>query len=345
MYYTLPAADQAVFQAVERILNPVYLVGGSVRDLLRQHPPHDYDFATPLLPDDVETALRTKGIKPHLTGKRFGTIGLKLGEHFIEVTTFRTERYMAGSRKPDVTYTTDLTYDLSRRDFTINAMALKSDGHLIDPFGGAHDLRDHVIRTVNKPYDRYHEDPLRMLRAARFAAQLGFAVDTDSEKHAAKKAELIMTVSKERWVGELDKLLVTADPIPGLEFLAMTRLLHFILPELAVQIGYNQHSPYHRLDLWQHTLKTVRLCSPELSIRWAALLHDVGKPFVEVRNRHGYSNYAFHDIVGAELVLKIGHYLKWSKDRTAQIAHLVRDHIHDDNSPLGKADADARFAD
>lgn len=343
MYYPLPAADQAIFHAVERIITSVYLVGGSVRDLLRGRPPRDYDFATPLLPDEVEAAVRASGAKPHLIGKRFGTIGFKVGDHFVEVTTFRTERYTPGSRKPDVTYTSDLTYDLSRRDFTINAMALKADGYLVDPFGGADDLRDGIIRTVNKPYDRYHEDPLRMLRAARFAAQLGFAVDTDSEKHAAKKAELIMTVSKERWTGELDKLLIATDPTPGLEFLAMTRLLHFILPELAVQIGYDQHSPYHQLDLWQHTLKTIRLSPPELLIRWAALLHDIGKPFVEVRNRRGYSNYTYHDVVGAELTLKIGHYLKWSKDRTAHIAHLVRNHIHDDTSPIGKADAAARF--
>lgn len=345
MQLSLTAEPMAIFQAVGAIVQPVYLVGGSVRDLLRGQPPHDYDFATPLLPDDVEAAVRASGAKPHIIGKRFGTIGFKIGDHSVEVTTFRTERYTPGSRKPDVTYTTDLTYDLSRRDFTINAMALRADGHVVDPFGGASDLRDRIIRTVNKPYDRYHEDPLRMLRAARFAAQLGFVVDTDSEKHAAKKADLILTVSKERWVSELDKLLVAANPTPGLEFLAMTRLLHFILPELAVQIGYQQHSPYHQLDLWQHTLKTVRLSPPELTVRWAALLHDVGKPFVETRNRRGYSNYAFHDVVGAELVRKIGHYLKWSKDRTTRIAELVRNHIHDDDSPLGPADADARFAD
>lgn len=332
-----------LFHEVAAIVSPVYLVGGSVRDSLLGRVPQDYDFTTPLTPDEIEAAVRQAGKRPYLIGKRYGTVGFKHGEHLIEVTTFRTERYLPGSRKPKVEFTHDITYDLSRRDFTINAMALRDDGRVIDPFGGISDLRDRTIRTVNKPYDRYNDDPLRMLRAARLAAQLHFSVDTESEKQAAKKAPQILEVSKERWVAELDKLLVTDHPEVGLEFLAITRLLHFILPELAVQIGYDQRSPYHELDLWQHTLKTVRLSPPELYVRWAALLHDIGKPYVQIANSRGYSNYTHHDVVGADMVGKIAYYLKWSKERTAAIKTLVRNHLHD-NSPIGKADADARFA-
>lgn len=331
-----------IIRHVGRILTPVYLVGGSVRDSLLGRAPEDYDFTTPLDPDAIEQAVRNAGKRPYLIGKRYGTVGFKLDDHFIEVTTFRTERYLPGSRKPDVEFTHDITYDLSRRDFTINAMALRDDGHLIDPFGGRVDLESRIIRTVNKPYDRYNEDPLRMLRAARLAAQLNFSVDTDSEKQAAKKAPKILEVSKERWTQELDKLLVTDHPEIGLEFLAITRLLHFILPELAVQIGYDQKSPYHELDLWQHTLKTVQLSPPELHVRWAALLHDIGKPYVQITNSRGYSNYTHHDVIGAEMVGKIAHHLKWSKERTAIIKQLVRDHLQD-GSPIGSADAEARF--
>lgn len=332
----------AVLHEVTRIMSPVYLVGGSVRDSLLGLTPHDYDLATPLDPNQIEQAIRQAEKRPYLIGKKFGTVGFKTNGHFVEVTTFRTERYTPGSRKPQVEFTHDITYDLSRRDFTINAIALRDDGRLIDPFGGITDLKARLIRTVNKPYDRYNEDPLRMLRAARLAAQLHFTVDLDSEKQAAKKAHQILEVSKERWTHELDKILITDHPEIGLEFLATTRLLHFILPELAMQVGFDQNSPYHQLDLWKHTLKTVQLTPPILFVRWAALLHDIGKPYVQTVNRHGYSNYAHHDIVGAELVNKIGRYLHWSKERTAAISTLVHDHLHDD-SPIGKADASARF--
>ena len=342
-HFTANPEALAVLHQVGQIITPVYLVGGSVRDSLLGHPPQDYDFTTPLDPDAIEAAVRQAGKRPHLIGKRYGTVGFKVNEHFVEVTTFRTEKYTKGSRKPQVEFTHDLTYDLSRRDFTINAMAVRDDGRVIDPFGGLHDLRDRIIRTVNKPYDRYNEDPLRMLRAARLSAQLNFSVDTESEKQAAKKAAQILEVSKERWTQELDKLLTTNHPDIGLEFLAITRLLHFILPELAVQIGYDQRSPYHELDLWQHTLKTVCLSPNDLYVRWAALLHDIGKPYVQVVNHHGYSNYAHHDVVGAEMVDKIAHHLRWSKERSATIRTLVRNHLNDD-SPIGQADATARFS-
>ena len=342
MHFISNPEAMAVVRAVGQIISPVYLVGGSVRDSLLGRTPQDYDFTTPLDPDTIEQAVRDAGKRPYLIGKRYGTVGFKLDNHFIEVTTFRTERYLPGSRKPDVEFTHDITYDLSRRDFTINAMALRDDGHLVDPFGGRTDLESRIIRTVNKPYDRYNEDPLRMLRAARLAAQLNFSVDTDSEKQAAKKAPKILEVSKERWTQELDKLLITDHPEIGLEFLAITRLLHFILPELAVQIGYDQKSPYHELDLWQHTLKTVRLSPSELHVRWAALLHDIGKPYVQITNSRGYSNYTHHDVIGAEMVSKIAYHLKWSKERTVIIKQLVRDHLQD-GSPIGRADATARF--
>ena len=342
MNVSMPLSIQQLFHEVETIISPIYLVGGSVRDLLLGATPNDYDFATPLLPDEIELALRQAGKRPYLIGKAYGTVAFKLQGHLIEVTTFRTETYLAGSRRPTVTFINDLTYDLSRRDFTINAMALKSDGTLIDPFQGHTDLQNSLIRTVNKAYDRYNEDPLRMLRTARFAAQLQAKIDSEAEVQATKKAHKILEISQERWVQELDKLLVGKDVTTGLEFLARTRLLHFMLPELAIQVDYNQDSPYHQLDLWQHTVKTVRLVHPGLNLRWAALLHDIGKPYVRLVNKHGYSNYTDHELVGAELVTKIGRYLRWSNARTTAIHDLVRHHL-EAGSPLEDADSQARF--
>lgn len=321
-------------------MSPVYLVGGSVRDMLLGQASHDYDFATPLLPQEVEAAVRAAGRRPYTTGRRFGTIGFKVEERLIEVTTFRLETYSPGSRKPQVEFVDNITYDLSRRDFTINAMAMKEDGALIDPFNGRGDLSKRLIRTVNKPYERYNEDPLRMLRAARFAAQLGFNIETETERQAAKKAHKILEVSKERWVQELDTLLVAKHSELGLGFLARTRLVNFMIPELGIQVGYDHDSPYHQLELWDHTIKTVSLTPNDLLLRWAALLHDIGKPYTRVTNKRGYSNYTFHELIGSILVEKIGWYLKWPSERTRRVSDLVHDHLKPE-SPLHDADAAA----
>jgi tRNA nucleotidyltransferase/poly(A) polymerase len=338
-----PSPDpHALLERLEAIISPVYLVGGSVRDILLGKTPHDYDITTPRTPDEIEASLRMAGFKPYLVGKKYGTISCKIDGQLLEITTFRTERYLTGSRKPVVTFIDDITHDLSRRDFTINAMAMRWDGKLIDPFGGQTDLTHGLIRTVNKAYDRYNEDPLRMLRAARLASQLDFEIDADAVTQAAKKVAKILEISKERWVQELDKLLMTPHPEIGLHFLARTRLLHYMLPELAIQVDYNQDSPYHELSLLDHTIKTVQLTDGNLHLRWAALLHDVGKPYVRKKNKRGYSNYTNHELIGGELVMKIGSYLRWPTERTNNIATMVRHHLAME-SPLHRADSAARF--
>lgn len=322
----------------------VYLVGGCVRDLLLGKEPHDYDFTTPLLPPDIESAIRASGRKPHTSGKRFGTIGCTIDGHHVEITTFRTEMYDGRSRKPKVEFVQDITADLARRDFTINAMAIRTDQqHLIDPFAGEADLHSNIIRAVNSPGERFNEDPLRMLRAARFASTYTFAIEPETLRGMHSHAKEILRISKERWVRELDLLLLSPAPSVGLSILANTHLLHYMLPELAIQVGYNQDSPYHELDLWQHTLKTVDSVPPDIETRWAALLHDVGKPFTAIKNDRGYHNYPDHEFVGAELVWKIGKYLRWGNDRIDAIFELVRKHLNDDDSPIAKADSGARY--
>ncbi len=333
-----------MIEEVAKIVSPVYLVGGSVRDQLRGVEPNDYDFCTPLLPDQVEAAVRKAGKRPYLVGKRFGTVAFKMGQRMVEVTTFRTEQYIPGSRKPDVRFVDNITYDLSRRDFTINAMAMREDGHVVDPFGGQEDLQAQVIRAVGQPSLRYKEDPLRMVRAARLAAQFDFTLEQDTANKIDANVEVILQVSRERWSQELDKLIMSAYPERGLYYLAQTRLLNFMLPELAIQVGWDQDSPYHELDLWHHSIKTLELVKYDLHIRWAGLLHDIGKPYVRTKNRQGYSNYVGHELVGAELVKKIGAYLHWSSERTKQISQLVQLHLEDE-SPLGYADGEATKAD
>lgn len=338
----LPIHAKDIFQKLHDTLGLVYLVGGCVRDVLHGREPKDLDFATNLQPQEIEQRVAEAGLKTFSLGRRFGTVGVKIDGYQVEITTFRTEVYDGRSRKPTVTFVDDISADLARRDFTINAMALRLDGTVIDPFGGQQDLARKVIRAVGNPGDRYYEDPLRMLRAGRIAAELGFTIDEETFKSADHHADRILGVSKERWIQELDRLLMAPTADYGLWYLAQTDLLNYMLPELAIQVGYDQDSPYHELDLFEHSIKTVMLADRSVHIRWAALLHDVGKPFVRHKNRQGYSNYHDHAVVGAELVLKIGHYLKWSRARTEDIADMVLKHL-EENSPISEADSEARY--
>lgn len=331
-----------MLKTVEEILQPVYMVGGCVRDILLGKSPNDYDFTTPLPPDEIEQAVRRAGLKAHISGKRFGTIGCRINNQHVEITTFRTEKYDGKSRKPKVEFVDDITADLARRDFTINAMAIREPTHLIDPFGGLEDLKSGIVRAVNKPHERFHEDPLRMLRAGRFSTQLDFSIDHETKAAALKIAPEILRVSKERWVRELDLMLGSTKPSIGLRYLSDTRLLVYMLPELSMQVDFDQDSPYHELNLWEHSLKTVDLSPLDIETRWAALLHDIGKPYTRTKNKRGYSNYVNHDLVGSEMVWKIGKYLRWGNHRLDNVTKVVRDHLSDDKSPIAEADSASR---
>ncbi len=324
-----------IYEEVKKIINPVYLVGGAVRDELLEKNPKDFDFTTPLTPDEIESAIRKAGRKPYLIGKKFGTIGVKINGEMVEITTFRNEKYKSGNRKPEVTFVKDITADLSRRDFTINAIA-KRGTRYIDPFKGMQDIKDKVIKCVGKPNSRFKEDPLRMLRVARFASQLEFKIDNSIYHVVSSMNYKILEVSKERWVMELDKLLMSSHPEIGLEFLARTRLLNFMIPELSLQVGYNQNNPHHDLELWEHTKKVVFHSPKEINLRWAGLLHDIAKPFVRT-DREDRSNYIKHDMVAGEFVTRLAFYLKWSNDRREMVKNLVLHHLEED-SPLKEAD-------
>lgn len=316
---------EEIYKKVSEIINPVYLVGGSVRDILLKREPKDYDFCTPLNPDEVEKLVKSAGRRAYATGKKFGTIGFKLDGDFIEVTTFRQEKYKPNNRKPEVEFVDNITADLSRRDFGINAIAWRN-GKFIDPFGGRCDLLERKIRSVGKAQDRIREDPLRMLRCARFMSQINFDVDPYLEGQIKKNAYKILHISRERWVMELDKILLSDDPSIGLDFLMRNRLFNFMIPELSLQYNYEQNSPYHDFDLWTHTLKTVNATPTNIDIRWAALLHDIAKPFVRTE-RKDRSNYIFHDYLGSHIVDKIANYLKWSNKRKESVTQLVKEHL------------------
>lgn len=323
------------YEEVKKLVSPLYMVGGAVRDEILGRTPKDFDFTTPLTPDEIEASIRKAKRKPYLIGKRFGTVGVKINGQLVEITTFRNEKYESGSRKPEVTFVKDITADLSRRDFTINAIAKRGDRY-IDPFNGMRDIKDKIIRCVGKPNERFREDPLRMLRVARFASQLEFDIHPSIYHVISSMNYKILEVSKERWVMELDKLLLTAHPEIGLEFLAKTKLLNFMIPELSLQVGYNQNNPHHDLELWEHTKKVVFHSPKEINLRWASLLHDIAKPFVRT-DREDRSNYIKHDMVAGEFVTRLAFYLKWSNDRREIVKNLVIHHL-EENSPLKEAD-------
>jgi len=315
---------------------PVFLVGGAVRDKLLGREPADYDFVTSLLPDDIEKCIRDAGRKPYLIGKRFGTVGVRIDGKVVEISTFKTTSYRNGKHRPDITLGVNLEDDLKHRDFTINSMAMQGD-EIIDPCGGQADLQANVICCWENATIRFKEDPLRIIRAARFQSELLFDIDCYVIKAATELSYKLLNVSRERWVAELDKLLVSPAPTLGLDTLMKVRAMNYILPDIALQLYYDQDSPYHSLSLWEHTKQVILATPPVIELRWAALLHDVGKPFTRKLNKRGYSNYIYHDLVGAEKVGQLGQYLKWSKDRIELVTDLVRGHL-DVSSPLYAAD-------
>jgi putative nucleotidyltransferase with HDIG domain len=328
-----------VQEQIEKIISPVYLVGGCVRDEILGRPSNDWDFTTPRTPDEVEYAFRNANRRTWSAGKRFGTIASKVqldsGEFIkVEVTTFRSEVY-TGTRKPDVEFVEHIEQDLSRRDFTINAMA-KRNGKIIDPFGGMGDIANGIIRAVGHPRQRFNEDPLRIMRAARFTSTLGFSIEDNTFQKMKERAHKLLTISKERICAEMDKILLSPYPTLGLNWLMIAGCMPYIIPELAIQYKYNQNNPHHSLDLWEHTLTVVDNIEATLEMRWAALLHDIAKPFVRDNSKQ-YSRYIKHDLLGAEMVERIANHLKWSSAQKKVVKKLVEFHMNDD-SPLKSAD-------
>jgi len=320
------------------------LVGGSVRDAFLDLSPDekgDVDVATDARPDEVERVVRGWADHVWLQGQRFGTVGCEKDGVRIEVTTFRAEVYRPESRKPEVAFADDIEADLSRRDFTINAMALRlPDPELVDPFGGAADLAAKRLRTPLEPEVSFLDDPLRMMRAARFIA--AFALEPDPELVAAVE-ELhgrMEIVSAERIRDELSKLLVLPDPSAGLWFLCRTGLSDEFLPELnAMQL---QQDPIHQhKDVLAHTIAVVRKTRSELRVRLAALLHDIGKPKTRSVGPGGVS-FHHHEVVGARMAEERLRALRFPTDLVDDVARLVYLHLRIHTYSMGWTDRAVR---
>lgn len=319
---------EEILLQVNNIVSPVYLCGGACRDELMGKEITDYDFATPLTPEIVEQKIRQAGKRPILVGKRFGTIMMRIEGFNIEITSFRSESYEAGNRKPVVDFVKDISQDLRRRDFTINSIA-KHENKYIDLFEGRKDIEKKIIRCVGNPTIRFKEDPLRLLRACRFASQLGFDIEEKTLKSISKNAHHVLDVSKERWTQEMDKLLMGKNVAKGLNYLWETKLFMYMIPELQLQYNFNQKSPYHNLLLHEHTNIVVSNVEGLIN-RWGALLHDIAKPISYIE-KNDKRNYPKHDLLGCEMVKRIGKNLKWSNERIKEVSELVLHHLEDTN--------------
>lgn len=322
----------------------LYLVGGSVRDaivLTEGLPERDYDLTTDAHPDDTERILRGWADAVWLQGKRFGTVGAAKAGRTFEITTHRAEAYDPASRKPEVAFGDSIEVDLSRRDFTVNAMALSiPDLELIDPFGGLSDLAGTRLRTPIDPHASFADDPLRMLRAARFIAGLGLVPDDDLVAAVRAMHERLAIVSPERIRDELDKLLVVARPSPGLWFLVDTGLAAHFLPELPA-LALEQDPIHRHKDVLAHTLAVVDKTGPDRLLRLGALLHDIGKPRTRAFAGGGVT-FHHHEVVGARMARERLTALRYPNDDLETVVRLVELHLRFHTYKLGWTDKAVR---
>jgi poly(A) polymerase len=313
----------------------IALVGGPVRDAMLGRLHNDLDFTTSARPETTERLLAGWADATWDMGRSFGTIGCRKGEWQVEITTYRADEYDRDSRKPSVQYGDTLAGDLGRRDFTVNAMAVTlPDRKFEDPYGGIVDLAHRLLRTPGRPEDSFSDDPLRMMRAARFAAQLDFTVDPDVVRAMTDMAARIEIVSAERIRDELVKLVMAPHPRKGLALLVETGLAEHVLPELpALALERDEH--HRHKDVYEHTLTVLeqsmdlegRLGGPDLVSRLAALMHDVGKPRTRRFQDDGTVTFHHHDVVGAKLTRKRLKALRFSNDTIDEVSRLVELHL------------------
>jgi poly(A) polymerase len=323
---TLPPIAEELGNRFEKAGHELYLVGGSVRDALRGIPPKDLDFATDARPNAAVRILQGWADHRYLTGIRFGTVGARKGELQVEITTFREEVYPEDSRHPHVAFAKEIETDLSRRDFTINAMALRlPDKQFVDPFKGLFDLGHKVLRTPLEPEISFGDDPLRMLRAARFVATLEVAPERDVVEAIRRMVDRLGIVSPERIQEEFSKLIVGPRVELGLQLIVETGLAEVFLPELpALRL---EQDPIHRhKDVLQHTFAVVARCPPDPVLRLAALLHDIGKPATREITDEGVQ-FHHHEVVGARLAEQRLRALRYPERVVQNVRALVEMHL------------------
>ncbi len=323
MTFQLPSYVDTVLKTIQAHGFEAYIVGGCVRDFLLGRTPNDFDITTNATPLEVEEAF--KGYHVIETGLQHGTVTVVVEGVTVEITTYRIDGSYSDGRHPDsVQYTSHLKDDLSRRDFTINAMAYNHQDGIVDEFNGIHDLERKLITCVGDPQQRFSEDALRIMRAIRFSSQLNFNIELQTAKKVHELKSTLGKVSVERIAVELNKLLMGETPHRIL--MDYSDIFTTIIPEVEQCIGFDQRSKYHKYDVWEHIAVAVQNSQKVLSIRLAMLLHDIGKPNVFTLDSNGNGHFYKHAYVSAEIAETVLKRLKYDNATIKRVTTLVRHH-------------------
>lgn len=325
MNFNIPAKVQFIIDTFYNNCFEAFLVGGCIRDYLLNKTPKDYDIATSATPDQT-ISLFEKTIP---TGLQHGTVTVVIENENFEVTTYRTESEYIDNRHPEkVEFVKNIKEDLSRRDFTINAFAYNDKKGLLDFFEGKSDLKNKIIRAVGNSDIRFNEDALRMLRAIRFSSQLDFDIDKDTLSNIEKNNLLINNISFERIRDEISKILLSNNPRKGLLLLKNTGLLTNIIPEFKDTFGFDQKNPHHFEDVFEHSLSVLEKTPSILTVRLAALLHDIGKPSCFNLDEKGIGHFYGHNIKSEEISRKILNRLRFDNKTIKETLKLIREHMN-----------------
>ncbi len=323
---TLQEKAEFIISVIEKNGFEAYQVGGCVRDFLMKRSCDDIDITTSAKPSELEKILDENKIKYFETGIKHGTITVVIDNDNFEITTFRTDGRYSDSRHPEnVTFVTSLEEDLSRRDFTINAMAYSKKRGLADLFGGLADIENKLIKTVGDPDKRFKEDALRIMRAIRFASVLNFNIEENTKKSIFKNKELLKNISAERLFTELSKLLL-GDNVYNV-LVEYKDVLSVIIPEIKDTFDFPQNTKWHLYDVWRHTCKTVEASPKDTALRLTMLLHDIGKPFVKTTDENGVDHFKGHQAVSAQMAEKVLKRFKVSNELYGRVMFLIP--IHD----------------
>ena len=323
MKFDIPAGARQVLQTLTAAGHEAYLVGGCVRDLLRGVEPHDWDICTSAMPEETERCFAGQRIIE--TGLKHGTVTVLVDGEPYEITTYRTEGPYSDSRRPDyVRFVPDLTEDLVRRDFTMNAIATGLDGNLRDPFGGAMDIKAGLIRCVGEPDQRFQEDGLRVMRALRFAAVFGYEIEAQTARAVHENRAMLDRVAAERINVELRKLMVGQSV--GNILRQYPDVFCQFCPQLGPLVGLEQHNPWHCWGGWEHTIHAVEAAPADVTLRLAMLLHDIGKPACKSTDENGIDHFYGHPAVSAKLADEMLRALKFDNKTRERVVLLVERH-------------------
>ena len=318
----IPGEIHYVIEQLNKNGFEAYLVGGCVRDSILGRAPNDWDVTTSALPEQIKQVF----YRTFDTGIKHGTVSVLIAQSIVEVTTFRIDGDYLDNRRPEsVSFTTSLNEDCARRDFTINALAYHPQKGVIDYFGGLEDLKDKKVRAVGDAAKRFKEDALRILRAIRFSAQLGFDIEYDTYRQIAEHAQLITKISNERIREELTKLL-TSDNADKFSLLYKAGILKYIMPEIESCFNTKQNHPYHVYTVAEHSLQALKNVEPNVILRWTLLLHDCGKPATKTTDDKGIDHFYGHQKVSAQLASNIMNRLKFDNKSIAAVIRLITYH-------------------